>query len=128
MRLLRYGWISALGWGALACWVTFFTLLSQLDRRHLDPHRHPAMEVLSLAGFVLTLAWLRWRLRVFHWKVRSQRGTRAGRKLVSIGENSIGTKGTSNLTQKAEACPRLNSALPQFVLMAGKRHGAALAL
>jgi hypothetical protein len=72
MRLLRHGWISALGWAALACWATFLALLSQLDRRQLDPHQHPALEILSVAAFLLTLAWLRWRVRIFRWKVRSR--------------------------------------------------------
>jgi hypothetical protein len=72
MRLLRHGWVSALGWAALASWATFFALLSQLDRRHLDPHQHPALEILSVVAFVLTLAWLRWRLRIIRWKIRSQ--------------------------------------------------------
>lgn len=72
MRLFKHGWISALGWAALACWALFFGIFSNLDQRHLDPNQHPALGVLAIGAAVLTYVWIHWRLRLLRWRMRSE--------------------------------------------------------
>ncbi|HTV56142.1 MAG TPA: hypothetical protein VMI06_14660 [Terriglobia bacterium] len=72
MRWLKHGWISGLGWAALASWILTFTVFANVDVRHATQDQQVVTGFIGLAALVLTSPWIKWRLRIFRWKMRSE--------------------------------------------------------
>lgn len=72
MRLLKYGWISALGWAALACATITFVIAGELPARHATQNQQAVVGGFGFATLLFASWWLKWRIRFLRWKTRSE--------------------------------------------------------